>query len=475
MKRKETEFCRPNGWQDDLTQKNSVSTEIERQNSLECGGNCASFHLQFISLYVKFLMTMKKIFQTQKQQIRGLTKAQYTTLRQMGRLSKNLYNVALYSTRQYFFAEQKFLRYEPSYHAVKENENYKALHTDFAQQTIKVVARAFHSFLGLLRKAQKGEYRYQDVRIPKYLNKDGFFALITSRISVKNGNQWKIPMSRAFKKEHGEIEITLPSNLDPSTIKEVRIHPRYDARFFEIEYVYEYTTQQSNLNPQKGLSIDLGLDNLATFVDTDGASEIIDGRYLKSINHHYNKRIVHLNSIRAHQGSDAYTHLQCQLTIQRDNRIRDYMNKAARYIVNHCLDNQIGTLVVGYNPDWKRNLNIGRVNNQNFVSIPHGQLRMKLSNLCARYGIRYVEQEESYTSKASFPDNDTIPKWTGEHKDHPFSGQRIHLGLYRTKDGTVINADANSAANNLRKSKQKVDFNQLCTGRLASPLRKRLR
>ena len=157
---------------------------------------------------------MKKIFQTQKQQIRGLTKTQYIALREMCRLSKNLYNVALYSTRQYFFAAQKLLRYESNYYAVKDNENYKALHTDFAQQTMKGVARAFNSFFGLLQKAKKGEYRYQDIRIPGYLDKEGFFPLITPRISVKNG-KWKIPMSRAFKKEHGEIEITLPSNLDP--------------------------------------------------------------------------------------------------------------------------------------------------------------------------------------------------------------------------------------------------------------------
>ena len=282
-------------------------------------------------------------------------------------------------------------------------------------------------------------------------------------------------MSSAFKKAYGEIVIAFPTNLNPTTIKEVRIHPRYEGHFFEIEYVYEVSSTAPELNAHKAIGIDLGLDNLITFVDTDGASEIIDGKYLKSINHRYNKRMAYLNSIRQQQGTDSYTQLQCQLTIKRNNQVRDYMNKTARHIVNHCLTNQIGIMVVGYNPDWKRCINIGKANNQNFVQIPHGALHLKLSNLCERYGIRHIEQEEAYTSKASFLDKDEIPQWSGEHKDYEFSGQRIKRGLYRALGGSVINADINAAANILRKSKQKVNLDRLYMGHLASPLRKRLR
>jgi putative transposase len=172
------------------------------------------------------------IYKTQKQQLRRLTQAQFSAMLLLCRLSKNLYNVALYSVRQYFFAERKFLRYESNYHTVKGNENYQALNTHIAQQTMKVVDRAFRSFFNLIKKAKKGEYKFTQIGLPKYLPKDGYFSLVIPRIKVKDGI-WKIPMSLAFKKEYGEIAIAFPSNLDPTTIKEVRIHPKYDGRFFE--------------------------------------------------------------------------------------------------------------------------------------------------------------------------------------------------------------------------------------------------
>ncbi|MBI1930658.1 IS200/IS605 family element transposase accessory protein TnpB [Candidatus Poribacteria bacterium] len=413
-----------------------------------------------------------KTYRTQKNQIRGLKKSEYIALRALCRLSKNLYNVALYSVRQYYIAEKKFLRYESNYHACKENENYKLLNTDIAQQTMKVVDRSFHSFFGLMKK--DGEYRYQNIRLPNYLPKDGFFLLIIPRPRIKDG-YLDVSMSRAFRLEYGDIKIPFPKRLEGKNIKEVRIHPRFDARFFEIEFVYEDTKEPQVVDSERAMAIDLGLDNLATCVTTDGASFIVDGKYLKSINHQYNKRMAHLNSIRPHQGNDKYTALQCRLTIQRNSRIRDYMNKAARHIIDFCVEHHIGTLAVGYNPDWKRHINIGKRNNQNFVAIPHGALRLKMKNLCARYGIRYFEQEESYTSKASFLDNDILPEWSGESKEYAFSGRRVHRGLYVSKSGVKLNADVNGACNLLRKSKQKVNLDRLCTGDLASPLRVRLR
>ena len=412
------------------------------------------------------------VYKTQQQQLRRLTKAQFSTLLLLCRLSKNLYNVALYSIRQYFFAQRKFLRYESNYHAVKVNENYQALNTDIAQQTMKVADRSFRSFFNLIKKAPAGEYRFQNLGLPNYLDKDGYFSLIMPRIRLKDG-KWKVPMSHEFKKEHGQIEIAFPPNLDPDTIKEIRIHPKYDGRFFEVEYVYQAIQEAVGVDTKVAMGIDLGLDNLATCVITDGASFIIDGKSLKSINHQYNKRVAHLSAIAKRQEMDAYTNLQCRLTIQRNNRVRDYINKAARYIIDYCLEHGIGTLVVGYNPDWKRSINIGKRNNQNFVQIPHAGLRHKLQGLYQRDGIQYAEQEESYTSKASFLDNDEIPNWSGESKEYEFSGHRVHRGLYKSADGWLINADCNGAANILRKSKQKAN-SRLCRGALASPSRVRV-
>ena len=134
--------------------------------------------------------------------------------------------------------------------------------------------------------------------------------------------------------------------------------------------------------------------------------------------------------------------------------MRDYLNKAARFIVNHCIDNQIAQLIVGYNPGIKQEIKIGKCNNQNFVQIPFFSLRSKLRALCEPYGLVYTEQEESYTSKASAIDGDEVPVYNADNpKNYQFSGKRIKRGLYRTKEEHLVNSDLNGSVNIGRKSK----------------------
>lgn len=160
--------------------------------------------------------------------------------------------------------------------------------------------------------------------------------------------------------------------------------------------------------------------------------------------------------------------------MNRHHHVHDYLMKSARYIVNYCRAHGIGKILVGYNPDWTRDVNMGPRNNQNFVQIPHGQLRNQLENLGQRYGIRYVEQEASYTSKASFLDHDRIPRWNGTHPEVSFSGTRVKRGLYRVSHNRVLNADVNGAANILRKSNHRLDVERVARGLLANPLRVKL-
>ena len=252
-------------------------------------------------------------------------------------------------------------------------------------------------------------------------------------------------MSRAFKKEHGEVRFEIPPNIGGKEICEVRIHPRNKGRFFEIEYIYERPEIKAELNTDKYMSIDFGLDNLATCVTNDGASMILDGKQLKSYNRLYNKENARLQSEKDRAKIKGFTRRQIFNTRKRNRRSK---------IIKYCLKNQIGNLVVGYNLDWKRNIEIGKVNNQNFVQIPHGLLRQKLKYQCELYGIKYIEQEESYTSKASFFDNDELPTYNADNpQSYEFSGKRISRGQYRTKSGYVLNADVNGALNILRKSK----------------------
>ncbi len=222
------------------------------------------------------------------------------------------------------------------------------------------------------------------------------------------------------------------------------------------------------------LAIDLGLDNLATCVNsTDGSSFIIDGKSLKSINHQYNARMAQLQSILDQQKLPRSEQM-ARITMNRNNQVHDYRMKVARYIINYCLANRIGTVIVGYNPEWKQGIHLGKRNNQNFVQIPHGQLRNQLENHCARNGIHYMEQEESYTSKASFLDEDPMPIWNGSHQAVTFSGTRVKRGLYRAANGQPLNADVNGGGNILRKSNHRLDFERVARGLLANPLRVKL-
>ena len=417
------------------------------------------------------------MYLTQSNVIRKLSKEEYAMLREMCRYSNNLYNVALYNIRQYYFQEKKFLRYEENYHVCKTNENYGLLQAGVSQQTLKVVDRSFKSFFNLIKKAKSGEYRFQDIKMPHYREKGGLFNLVlsTNAINIKDGFL-TVPVSREFSKLHGgkQIRIPFPGRLVDKKIKEVRICPVYGGRYFKIQYCYVQEVEPQKVSPNKTLAIDIGLENLATCVSTTGTSFIMDGRKIKSINQWWNKRKAFYQSVADKQGVKKTERLS-NLARKRNNRVQDYIRKTARYIVNFCIKNEIGTIVCGYNLDFKRGMNLGKKNNQQFTQISFGSLREALKNLCERYGIHYVEQEESYTSKASFLDLDDIPVYNAENPyKGTFSGKRVHRGLYRFSDGRIINADVNGAANILRKSKQNFDFEGLCRGLLASPLRIRV-
>ena len=160
---------------------------------------------------------------------------------------------------------------------------------------------------------------------------------------------------------------------------------------------------------------------------------------------------------------------------KRNNRINDYISKCVRHIINYCLSNNIGNIVIGYNPTLQKGSNIGRINNQTLVNIPFGRLKDKLSYLSQYYGIHLIKQEESYTSKASFFDRDDIPVYNDDHtKNYVFSGTRIKRGLYQTSKGMYLNADINGALNILKKSSV-VSLTALYSrGQVDSPLRIRI-
>ena len=392
------------------------------------------------------------MYLTVKQQLKHLSKEEYLSLRELSHTAKNLYNQAVYNIRQYYFREKKYLSYQNNYAVLKTSENYKLLNSNMAQQILKEVDGSFKSFFGLLKKKNKGMYNAK-VKIPSYLPKNSFTTLVIGFVRL-NEDTLIIPYSNSFKKNHKKILIKIPPILLGKKIKEIRIIPKFNARFFEVQYTYEVEEEQRNLDKNHVLAIDFGINNLATCVTSKGRSFIIDGKKLKSINQWFNKENARLQSIKDKQKYGKKPTLrQKYLYSSRNNKVNDYMSKTARKIINYCLENNIGTLVCGYNETFQRNSNIGKANNQTFVNIPFGKLREKLEYLCKLYSLRFVEQEESYTSKSSFFDMDILPKFEVD-KPQPYSflGKRIKRGLYQTSKGYILNADVNGALNILRKS-----------------------
>ncbi|TWI52962.1 RNA-guided endonuclease TnpB family protein, partial [Halalkalibacter nanhaiisediminis] len=197
-------------------------------------------------------------------------------------------------------------------------------------------------------------------------------------------------------------------------------------------------------------------DNLATIVTNTGRRPVlVKGKNIKSINQRYNQLKAHYMGILRHgknpkEGPFTSKRLE-KINHKRFNQMKDLFHKASCQIEQMALEEDIDTIIIGQNKDWKQNSNMGKKNNQSFVSIPHSLLIQMMTYKAERHGIKVIVTEESYTSKASFLDNDEIPVYSENDSKKSFSGKRIKRGLYRSKNGTLLNADVNGAANIMRK------------------------
>ena len=207
------------------------------------------------------------MYLTVKQQIKHLSKEEYRSIKELCHIAKNLTNQAIYNARQYYFAEGEYLNYQKNYARLKTSVNYRLLNSNMAQQILKEVDGSFQSFFGLLKLAKKGKYALKDCNLPRYLPKDGYTTLVIGFVRL-NGHKLILPYSNAYRKTHKRVEITIPPILLDKKVKEIRIIPKANARFFEIQYVYEAECIQRNLNPNHALALDLGIDNLVTAVSS---------------------------------------------------------------------------------------------------------------------------------------------------------------------------------------------------------------
>jgi putative transposase len=241
-----------------------------------------------------------------------------------------------------------------------------------------------------------------------------------------------------------------------TTIDQVRIVPRNGH--YVVEVVYSKEPVQANVDPSFCVAIDLGVTNLAAIASNrEGfVPQLVNGRPIKAWNQWYNKRMKELKKRLPKEDRERVTKQMECITNRRNRRIDHYLHTASRRIIDFLVNEGIGTVIIGKNPLWKQECEIGRKNNQNFVLIPHARFIDMLSYKAALVGIRVEVREESYTSKASFLDLDPIPTYQpNDEEEHIFSGKRIgrRNRLYRTKDGHKICADVNGAYNILRKSR----------------------
>ena len=405
------------------------------------------------------------------QQIRiNLDKELKSVLEYLCSESNKLNNCAIYYARQIYFKTEKVVNKFALINELKQNPHYGSMYSQVAQQTVMAVAESFSSFIGLIKGIKAGSVT-QKPRIPNYKKKGGFALVAYPRQAVKLKKEGlRFPLGIKVKAWFGldAFYLPMPSNLDYKNIREYRILPRNGE--FYLELVYKVETSQAQIDCSRALGIDHGIDNWLTCVSNVGTSFIVDGRHLKSLNQWYNKRV---SILKENQPQGFWSEQLARVTERRNRQIRDAVNKAARLVINHCLENQIGTVVFGWNKGQKDSVNMGSNTNQKFVQIPTGRLKERIKQLCEQYGIKFVETEESYTSKASFLDSDTLPTFGEKPGGWRESGKRVSRGLYRTANNWDINADCNGAANILRKVATTLGFNLGGVGRgaLTTPLR----
>ncbi len=327
---------------------------------------------------------------------------------------------------------------------MKGHEAYRALPTKVAQQVLRLLDKNWQSYFAACLAYQEDPSKFRKhPKMPHYKHKtDGRSALVytiqaLSRPGLKRGLI-----------QPSMLPVTIQTQ--QTCIAQVRIVPRIG--FYVVEAVYEQQEAAPSGNPRLYAAIDIGVDNLAAITANKKGfvPRLVNGRPIKSTNQYYNKRKAELQEALGTTGTTARME---RFTAKRTRRITHYLHTASKAIIALLVAEGIGTLVVGKNPGWKQEVELGRVNNQHFVQLPHARFIAMLEYKAKLTGIRFVLQEESYTSRASFLDSDPIPTYDPKREAPPaFSGKRVKRGLYRAKDGRCLNADVNGSYNILRKA-----------------------
>lgn len=402
--------------------------------------------------------------------------------------TKNLYNASLFRIRNAFTAHGKtsltsnekevldelaLLKGQKIYcvleYAVLEKLMRVTRNPDFfsdlpiqsAQATVKHACSDFQNWLAALRKYKQNPALFTGKpRMPGYRKGDIATFTLTNQEAVIYDNKLKLPKTKQ------RLKIRKRCN---ARLQEVKVCPVSGG--YDVLLVYKVKDPSAKAGTHSA-AVDFGVDNTMAVVTDTGDSIIFKGECIKSINQYFNKQKAWRVSVMSKGNvttTRAWSKKLDQLSAYRTNYIRDCFHKMSRLLMEWCKSHEVGYLVLGSNKFWKQESNMGKCNNQNFVSIPFEMLKSMIESKSNEYGITIIRQEESYTSKASFLDLDFIPTYSKEDPDkkYHFSGRRIHRGLYKSKDGTLMNADINGAANILRKAGY--DVSNIKIARLLDP------
>ena len=369
-------------------------------------------------------------------------------------LSRKLGNCAVYLLRHRVFENLAPMSRAELDRALREQylTDYRAMPSAASPQRHgQIIAKQFKSFA-----KASGEYKKHPEKflgkpnLPGYKKKYCAFCVGRNgykiedhRLSITGGHLGDLrPLSLNAKRSQWLTQNATGGGL----AGDLRMIPRGNSFIIELTYQKKEEKEPVLLDRDEGAFIDLGVNNFAAIVTTKSGEKpiLVKSGFLKSINQSYNKRAAELRS------KGYKKHLE-SVTFKRQRRIDDAIHKISRGIVDYCAAQDIGRIFTGRNKNWKQSTQMGRRNNQNFVNIPHAKLIEQLRYKGEAFGIEVVEVMEDYTAKASAVDYDPIPEYEAGKKRGPFSGKRILRGLYRTKDGKIINADINGAINIGRK------------------------
>jgi len=384
--------------------------------------------------------------------------------------ANKLTNSGIYYARQWFFKTGTYVSKFDLNYQCKSSPHFSALAAQASQQVLGSIYESFKSYRKLLKMWRTGELA-EKPKLPNYRTKGGLAVVSYPKQAVKLvDGMVRIPLGQKVKAWFGldSFTVPMPSNLKFEDIREVRILPRNGC--FYAEFVYRLKPVKVDVDFSKALGIDHGLNNWLTCVSNIGTSFIVNGLHLKSLNRWYNKQV---STLKDGKPQGFWSKRLASITEKRNRQMRDAVNKAARQVIGHCLDNKIGTVVFGWNKGQKDSANMGKKTNQKFVQIPTARLKTRIAQLCEQYGLQFVETEESYTSKASFVDRDELPTFGEKPEGWQATGKRTKRGLYRTAMNWYINADCNGAANILRKvaTMLGLDLSGVGRGSLTAPTR----